>query len=84
MKIVDGMRIVVCKLKQNPLGYTSIAMPTDEARLPDWFKELPFDDIEMESGLVDRKIENLLGVLGWDIRSSTNTNSMVDSLFSFG
>ena len=84
MKIVDGMRIVVCKLKQNPLGYTSIAMPTDESRLPDWFKELPFDDIEMESGLVDKKIENLLGVLGWDIRSSTNTNSMVDSLFTFG
>jgi hypothetical protein len=57
MKIVDGMKIVVCKLKPNPLNMTSIAYPTDELRLPDWFKELPFDDNEMERTLVDEKID---------------------------
>ena len=84
MKIVDGMKVVVCKLKSNPLNFTSIAYPTDELRLPKWFCELPFDDNEMERGLVDEKIENLLGVLNWDLRSSTNTNTTFDSLFSFG
>ena len=84
MKMVDGMKVIVCKLKPNPLGFTSIAYPTDELRLPDWFKELPFDDGEMERTLVDEKIENLLGVLGWDLRANTDTNSTFDDLFSFG
>ena len=84
MKIVDGMKVIVCKLKSNPLGFTSIAYPTDELRLPKWFCELPFDDSEMERGLVDEKIDNLLGVLNWDLRSSTDTNTTFDELFSFG
>ena len=84
MKIVDGMKVVVCKLKPNPLGFTSVAYPTDELRLPTWFKELPFDDDEMEKTLVDEKIDNLLGVLNWDIRSNTNTKSTFDDLFTFG
>jgi hypothetical protein len=84
MKIVDGMKIVVCKLKANPLNFTSIAYPTDELRLPDWFVQLPFDDTEMERTLVDEKIDNLLGVLKWDIRSNTDTKSTFDDLFSIG
>ena len=84
MKIVDGMKVIVCKLKSNPLNMTSIAYPTDELRLPQWFCELPFDDSEMERTLVDEKIENLLGVLGWDLRHNTDTNSTFDDLFSFG
>ena len=84
MKIVDGMKIIVCKLKPNPLGMTSVAYPTDELRLPDWFKELPFDNSEMENILVNKKIENLLGVLEWDLKKNTDTNSTFDDLFSFG
>jgi DNA polymerase elongation subunit (family B) len=84
MKIVDGMKIIVCKLKPNPLNFTSIAYPTDELRLPDWFVQLPFDDAEMERTLVDEKIDNLLGVLKWDVRSNTDTRSTFDDLFSIG
>ena len=83
-KIVDGMKIVVCKLKDNMLGFTSVAYPTDELRLPSWFIDLPFDNNEMEKTLVDEKIDNLLSVLNWDIRSNTNTNSTFDNLFDFG
>ena len=83
-KIVDGMKVVICKLKDNPLGFTSIAYPVDELRLPAWFCELPFDDNEMEKTLVDEKIDNLLGVLNWDIRSNTDVKSTFDTLFSFG
>jgi DNA polymerase elongation subunit (family B) len=83
-KIVDGMKIVVCKLKPNALKMNSIAYPTDELRLPQWFTELPFDDEAMEKTLVDEKIENLLGVLDWDLRSNTIVNTTFDDLFSFG
>ena len=83
MKIVDGFKIVVCKLKPNALNMTSIAYPTDELRLPQWFTELPFDDEAMEQTLVDEKIDNLLGVLGWDIRKNTDVKSKFDDLFSF-
>jgi len=84
MKILDGMKVIVCKLKPNPLGFTSVAYPVDELRLPKWFQELPFDDSAMEATLVDKKVENLLGVLSWDLKANTDTNSTFDELFSFG
>ena len=83
MQIVDGMKTIVCKLKSNPLGWTSIGYPTDEQRLPTWFTELPFDDSEMEATVVDGKIDNLLGVLDWDLGAATNTENTFTSLFSF-
>jgi len=83
MQIVDGMKVIVCKLKLNPLGYTSVAYPTDEQHIPTWFKELPFDDGLMEDTIVDQKVENLLGVLDWGLSDSTNINSTFNTLFSF-
>jgi hypothetical protein len=83
MQIVDGMKTIVCKLKNNPLGWSSIGYPTDEQRLPAWFKELPFDDTLMESTIVDQKIDNLLSVLNWDLASATNTENTFQSLFEF-
>jgi len=82
-KIVDGSKIVVCKLKENPLRLTSISYPVDQLRLPEWFKELPFDNNGMIETLVDQKLENLLGVLNWDLKSDINTNSSINDLFSF-
>jgi DNA polymerase elongation subunit (family B) len=82
LQIVDGMKTIVCKLKQNPLGWTSIGYPTDEMHLPQWFKDLPFDDSEMEATVVDQKIDNLLGVLDWDLASATNTKNNFQSLFT--
>jgi DNA polymerase elongation subunit (family B) len=83
MQIVDGMKVIVCKLKSNALGWTSIAYPTDELHLPAWFRELPFDDAEMEATVIDGKIDNLLGVLDWDLASATNTDNTFQTLFSF-
>jgi len=83
MQIVDGMKVIVCKLKSNALGWTSIAYPTDELHLPVWFRELPFDDAEMEATVIDGKVDNLLGVLDWDLGSATNTTNTFQSLFSF-
>jgi len=83
MTITDGAKVIVCKLKNNPLGYTSIAYPVDEQRLPEWFKELAFDSESMEATIVDQKIDNLIGVLEWDIRSTESTNTF-NSLFEIG
>ena len=83
MQIVDGMKTIVCKLKPNALGWTSIGYPTDEQRLPTWFTELPFDNDAMEATVVDKKVDNLLGVLDWDLASATNTENTFTALFSF-
>ena len=83
MQIVDGMKVIVCKLKSNALNWTSVAYPTDELNLPAWFRELPFDDAEMEATVIDGKVENLLGVLNWDLSAATNTQNTFNSLFSF-
>lgn len=82
MNIVDGMKVIVCKVKDNPLGFTSVAYPTDELRLPKWFQELPFDHSAMEAVIINNKVDNLIGVLDWDLNSTTQNNTF-GSLFSF-
>ena len=82
IQIVDGMKVIVCKLKDNPMAYTSVAYPVDELRLPQWFKDLPFDEALMENTVIDEKLENLIGVLDWDI-SSTRNDTTFNKLFDF-
>ena len=82
MNITDGAKVIVCKVKDNPMGYTSVAYPVDELRLPQWFKDLPFDDATMENTVIDEKLENLIGVLEWDI-SSTRSDNNFAKLFDF-
>jgi DNA polymerase elongation subunit (family B) len=82
MAVTDGAKVIVCKVKDNPMGYTSVAYPVDELRLPQWFKDLPFDDSTMENTVIDEKLENLIGVLEWDI-SSTRSDNTFSKLFDF-
>jgi DNA polymerase elongation subunit (family B) len=82
MAVTDGAKVIVCKVKDNPMGYTSVAYPVDELRLPQWFKDLPFDDATMENTVIDEKLENLIGVLEWDI-SSTRSDNTFSKLFDF-
>jgi hypothetical protein len=65
------------------MGFTSVGYPTDESHIPQWFKDLPFDSDSMETSIVDKKIENLLGVLNWKIAENTNINSTFEALFEF-
>jgi DNA polymerase elongation subunit (family B) len=81
-QIVDGMKVIVCKVKDNPLGFTSVAYPVDELRLPKWFQDLPFNHAEMEATIINNKLENLIGVLEWDLESTTQNNTF-NQLFSF-
>jgi DNA polymerase elongation subunit (family B) len=82
-EIVDGMKVIVCKLKQNPMGYTSVAYPVDELHLPEWFKDLPFDGDAMEETIIDNKLGNLIGPLNYDLQSTKQKNTF-NNLFDFG
>ncbi len=81
MDITDGQKAIVCKLRSNPLQINSIAYPIDEMNLPDWFKQLPFDHVAMEETIIDSKIDNLLGVLKWDL-SQSKDRGLINELFS--
>ncbi len=82
MRITDGSRIIVCKLKPNLLKIDSIAYPIDEPHLPQWFKDLPFDDAAMENVIVDKKVSNLLEVMKWSLKDSHITDG--EEFFTFG
>jgi DNA polymerase elongation subunit (family B) len=83
-RIVDGMKCVVCPMKDNSMNMTSVAYPIDEIHLPDWFTKLPFDNDHMIASVVDKKIENLFGKLkNWKtIESSTKKANTFDDFFS--
>lgn len=84
MRIVDGQKIIVCKLKETvENNIPSIAYPVDEIHLPDWFLKLPFASDEMMAGIVDKKVENLLGVLKWDLSRTQKEHEHLETLFDF-
>lgn len=84
MKIVDGQKVAVCRLKEtNNNTMHSIAYPVDESRLPDWFKNLPFDEDFMMERLVDMKVKNLFGVLGWDLSRASKSYQIAKDFFDF-
>lgn len=78
MPILDGSKIIVCKLRKNPMKINSVAYPIDENNLPQWFKTLPFDDDLMEETIVDKKVVNLLSVLGWNLSMADNSTTFND------
>ena len=81
--ITDGMKVVVCKLRKNAMGYTNIAYPTDEQNLPDWFRELPFDDEGMLESVLEKKIQNVLGAMNFNLDRATEAEALQE-FFDFG
>jgi len=82
MKITDGAKVIVCRMRSNPMGYTSVAYPTDELKLPQWFKDLPFDEDAMEEAVLDKKIENVIGQMGFDLKR-INESETLQAFFEF-
>lgn len=83
MKILDGTKIKVCYLKTTDgNNMKNIAYPVDEPHLPDWFKALAFDERKMMETIVDKKITNLLGVVGWDLNKTTKQDQIFETLFT--
>ena len=66
------------------IQYLDCPAPTPmNQHYPQWFKDLPFDDSEMEATVIDGKVENLLSVLDWDLKSATNTENTFQTLFEW-
>ena len=82
MTITDGMKVIVCRLKSNAMGYSSIAYPVDEMQLPQWFKDLPFDEEMMEESVLNKKIKNVLGAMNWDL-DRMNESASLSEFFEF-
>ena len=62
--IRDGDKVEVLDLKKgNPYDMRSVAIKVDEIYVPDWFKELPFENDAHEQKLLDQKLFNVLGYI---------------------
>jgi DNA polymerase elongation subunit (family B) len=84
MRIIDGQKVIVCKLKETPENrLVSIAYPVDEVHLPDWFLKMPFDSDLMMAGVVDQKVKNLLGVLNWSLERANKEQAHLEQFFDF-
>jgi hypothetical protein len=79
--VVDGQKCVVCKLKPNEYSIDSIAYPVDVVTKPSWLLSLPYDKFEMEEIIIDKKLENLFGILGWNTKNADY--DIEDDFFSF-
>lgn len=82
----DGTKIIVCMLKNNPLGIKSIGYPIDCVDyLPEWFLELPFDEEGMEQAVLTKKLMNIFGILDMDIgiHEKAGLNMSASSCFTW-
>ena len=67
-EVTDGTKVIVCNLKDNPMGIKAVGYPIDCAEyLPEWFLELPFDEEKMEEIVLTKKLDNIFGILDMDI-----------------
>ena len=67
-RIGDGSKVFNCKLKRNNSGFNCISYPTDMTHFPKWFETLPYDmDSTIETVFL-KKVDNIFGVLDWDLR----------------
>lgn len=85
-KILDGNKVIVCKLKKNNMyNMTSVAYPVDMTIFPKWFKQLPFDEQSMKESVVEKTIESIFGVVGWDLslEKAMNDSGDLDGLLTF-
>lgn len=79
-RIGDGSKVITCKLKQNDYGFNSISYLSDTSNFPEWFTSLPFDTDEMLQVVLYKKIENIFGILDWNLEY-IKANDSFDRVF---
>ena len=83
--IVDGDKTIVCKLLPNPYRMTSISYPTTHMEiLPQWFKDLPFDNTEMSKTILKQKLDNIFGILNMNLGIEENVETTFQNEDLFG
>lgn len=82
-EIKDGSRMIVCTLKRNQYGFSTMAYPLElDNKLPKWYMDLPFNSEEMENILIDKKLHNMFGCLNWDLEN-TKVDTAIDDFFDW-
>ena len=74
----DGDKIEILDLLSNPFDIKSVAIRAGEVVVPQWFKDLPFDNEGHERKLITQKLGNIFGALGWDFEP---VNDFRDEVF---
>lgn len=65
-QLMNGHRLIFMKLKYpNQYNIKNIALPYDISVIPEWFKNLPFDDEAMIQSIFMKKIENITKPMNW-------------------
>ena len=85
-KILDGNKVMVCNLNQNnPYGMKSIAFPIDLITLPQWFKDLPFAEQDMEDSIIDKTLDTVFKAVNWKLTLSDamKTTDDLDGFLTF-
>ncbi|HAO2062122.1 TPA: hypothetical protein IHJ80_005107, partial [Escherichia coli] len=81
-EVTDGTKVIVCNLKDNPMGIKAVGYPIDCVEyLPEWFLELPFDTEKMEEIVLTKKLENIFGILDMDIGIHEKSTASVNNGF---
>jgi hypothetical protein len=63
----DGDKAEILYLLPNEYDFRTVAIKVDEVYVPEWFKELPFDNEKHERKLVYRKMQNVVGdIMDWE------------------
>lgn len=67
-KVLDGGKVLVCKVNpKNQFGIKSISIPRDINTVPEWFKQLPFDEQSMKDSVVNKTMDSIFGILNWGL-----------------
>lgn len=83
-QLMNGHRIIFLKVKYpNHYKIKNIALPYDIDVIPEWFKELPFDEETMVQATLLKKVENLTAPMGWKFDMHKNAwSEQFGDLFS--
>ena len=85
-KVLDGDKVIVCSLNpNNAYGMKSIAYPIDLISLPQWFKELPFAEQDMEGSIIDKTLDTVFEAVDWKLRlyDAMRTNDDINDFITF-
>ena len=80
-KFAGGEKCLMCKLKpENMLKLDVVCIPIDidPTTIPQWFKDLPFDTERTDEAVINKTIDSIFGILGWDLHLSSLTKPVVD------
>ena len=77
---------MVCKVNpKNQFGIKSISIPRDINTVPEWFKQLPFDEQSMKDSVVNQTMDSIFGILNWglSLESVEEENEELNSILTF-